>query len=181
MRAYIRQWKGKEAVSPAPYPKFTEAAVSGLGGLVLISLLALIHFNWGALDIFFLPFGASAVLAFGAPAAPFSQPRNIIGGHFLAATVGFIVFNVFGHSAWWVLGLANGLAIAVMVATKTVHPPAGATSLAPAVSGITSPLWLLRPVLAGAVVIVLVALVYNNIWGRAGQQWEARKYPAFWV
>ena len=34
------------------------------------------------------PMGASAALVFGAPALPFSQPRNVIGGHVVSAVCG---------------------------------------------------------------------------------------------
>ncbi len=33
------------------------------------------------------PFGATCVLVFGAPDSPLAQPRNVIGGHLIAATI----------------------------------------------------------------------------------------------
>ena len=45
-------------------------------------------------------FGASCVLLFSFPDNPFSQPRNVIGGHFISSLTGLVFLAVFG-SAWW--------------------------------------------------------------------------------
>lgn len=50
---------------------------------------------------------------------PLSQPRNIIGGHFVSIFIGLATFQLVGDVPW-----ANGLAIACMMITKTSHPPA---------------------------------------------------------
>ncbi len=67
------------------------------------------------------PFGASCVLAFGLWNAPLSQPRNIIGGHFISTFVGLASYHFFGDEPW-AIGLAVGLAIAVMMLTKNDAP-----------------------------------------------------------
>lgn len=46
------------------------------------------------------PFGASCLLVFGAWQTPYSQPRNVIGGHFLSSVVGIAVYQWFGYYAW---------------------------------------------------------------------------------
>ena len=38
-------------------------------------------------------FGASAVLLYGAPRAPFSQPRNLVGGHLISAAIGVACYR----------------------------------------------------------------------------------------
>lgn len=60
-----------------------------------------------------------------------------------------------------------------MVLTKTVHPPAGATALLAVVSNESLPLgWLLVPViLLGSVLMLIVALLINNI---------QRQFPQYW-
>lgn len=55
-----------------------------------------------------------------------------------------------------------------------MHPPAGATSLLPVLGGITDFDWLLSPVLVGCLIVLVVSLVYNNIWAK-------RRFPSFWV
>lgn len=119
------------------------------------------------------PFGASCVLAFAAPAAPLSQPRNIIGGHVLTTTIGILFRTLFGNSVI-VTALCVGTAIGIMVLTKTTHPPAGADPLVVMLN--STPLgwsYIFMPILVGSVVIVILALIINNLSHR-------RSYPKFW-
>lgn len=171
---YLGKLKGAKALSGIAYPNWTEVLISGLGGVLIIGLLNYLSLETELIKAFIIPFGATAVLVFAAPAAPFSQPRNVVGGHVLSGLVGIIIMTVFQQNAWWTLALATSIAIALMVATKTVHPPAGATALLPVVNGITSLSWLITPVLAGCLLFVLVGVLYNNLWAK-------RKYPAFWA
>ena len=69
-------------------------------------------------------------------------------------------------------------AIAVMHATKTLHPPGGATALI-AVIGSNKVhslgyLYAVIPTGLGAVIMLVVALLVNNIP-------KNRRYPDFWV
>lgn len=170
--AFHEKLRGEKVRSGIAYPGLRDILVSGIGGLLVIGLLSFLSFELD-FQTFIVPFGASAVLVFAAPTAPFSQPRNVIGGHLISALSGMAAFALFDSSAWWVLAAANGLAIALMVATKTVHPPAGATSLLPVLNGVTSVSWPFAPVVLGAVILVLVGVLYNNVW-------KQRHYPTFW-
>ena len=116
-------------------------------------------------------FGASCVLVFGFPDVPFSQPRNVVVGHFLSSLIG-LVFLQWAGPHWWAMALAVGTAIAVMMWTRTVHPPAGSN---PVIIFLAQPTWdfLWFPTLTGAVVLVMVALLYNNLT-RPG------RYPQYW-
>jgi hypothetical protein len=73
---------------------------------------------------------------------------------------------------WWSAGLAVGLTIAVMKATRTVHPPASSN---PLIVFAFKPTWsfLLFPTLTGAVLIVIIALFVHNL--RRPTQW-----PQYW-
>jgi len=162
-----------KVTSGIPYPNWREVLISGLGGLLIIGLLNFISLETDIVKAFIVPFGATAVLVFAAPAAPFSQPRNFIGGHLVSALSGVLIMSIFNETTWWTLALANCLAIILMVSTKTVHPPAGATALLPVVNSVTSFTWLITPVLVGCLIILVVALLYNNVWAK-------RKYPVYW-
>lgn len=172
--SFFEKIKGEKLSSGLPNPTLAEAAISGLGGMVIVGLLYLLHGEFKILPSFIIPFGASAVLVFAAPSAPFSQPRNVILGHLIAALVGVAVYTMFPVTSWWTLLLANGLTIFFMVLFKAVHPPAGATPLLPVISGISHFGWVLAPVLVGAIIIVLVGIVYNNLF-------KKRRYPVFWI
>lgn len=119
-------------------------------------------------------FGASGVLVYGAIQSPLAQPRNLVGGHVLSAIVGVAVYKALPDVVWVTAPLAVALSIVVMQVTKTLHPPGGATALI-AVTG--SPKikalgfgYVLFPVLSGALILLLVALIFNNIT-------RHRKYP----
>ena len=73
---------------------------------------------------------------------------------------------------WWGMALAAGTAIALMMATRTVHPPAGSN---PVIVYLTHPAWsfLLFPTLCGALLVLLVALFYNNLT-------RSERYPKYW-
>lgn len=170
---YLEKLKGTKTYSGLPWPKWYLPLIGGGGGLLAIAIVQLLNTEWDLMECFIVPFGASCVLLFAAPAAPFSQPRNVIGGHVISALVGLAVYAIFEESVWWSLALANGTAILLMVLTKTVHPPAGATAFLPLLSGITDWTWVILPVGVGAVILVVIALLYSNLFTN-------QRYPAFW-
>ena len=121
-------------------------------------------------------FGALAVLVYGAPQAPFSQPRNLIGGHCLSALIGVTVFLLLGDQGILACPLAVALSIFAMQLTGTVHPPGGATALIAVIGGSAihklGYWYVLCPVGVGACIMVVVAMMVNNLSGE-----KARKYP----
>src|SRR5690606_14917056 len=112
-------------------------------------------------------FGASSVLIYGAVYSPLAQPRNLVGGHVVSAIVGVTVAKVLPDVIWLTAPFAVALSIVAMQVTRTLHPPGGATALI-AVSGgakITALgyVYVLSPVFVGSVILLAVALVFNNI------------------
>jgi len=117
-------------------------------------------------------FGASAVLLFGATDSPLSQPRNLVGGHLVSAVVSVIVVALFGSTPLS-MAIGVGLAIFVMNLTHTTHPPGGATALI-GVQGAVGPGFVLSPVLAGALILLVIAIFTNNVVYH-------RSYPKHWL
>ncbi|HTF91138.1 MAG TPA: HPP family protein [Planctomycetota bacterium] len=117
-------------------------------------------------------FGASAVLLFGANESPLAQPRNLVGGHVLSSIVAVLVVAAWGSTPL-TTALAVGLALLVMNVTHTTHPPGGATALIGVQAGAT-PYFILVPVLAGALILLVTALFTNNVVYH-------RKYPNHWL
>lgn len=120
-------------------------------------------------------FGASCVLVYGVIQSPLAQPRNLIGGHVLSAIIGVTMQKLLPDMIWLSAPLAVSLSIVVMQVTKTLHPPGGATALI-AVTG--SPQikalgyeYVLNPVLSGACILLIAALIFNNIT-------KNRQYPS---
>ena len=58
-----------------------------------------------------------------------AQPRNLMGGHIISAIIGVATYKIFHNHMWLAASVAVATAIAAMHATKTLHPPGGATSL----------------------------------------------------
>jgi len=121
-------------------------------------------------------FGATCVLVFGAPGSPLAQPFNVLVGHVVSAAIGVAAFKLLG-AGWLAAAAAVSLSIFAMQMTRSVHPPGGASALI-AVAG--SPqihdlgfLYPLFPVAAGALLLVAIALVVNNL--HAGPQ----RWPVF--
>jgi CBS-domain-containing membrane protein len=123
-------------------------------------------------------FGASAVLIYGAIKSPLAQPRNLIGGHIISAIIGVACYKLFSTHMWLAAALAVATAIAVMHATKTLHPPGGATSLIAVIGSQKihnlGYLYAFIPVGLGAAIMLLVALLVNNIPKNSS-------YPEFWI
>ncbi|SMB84509.1 CBS-domain-containing membrane protein [Pasteurella testudinis DSM 23072] len=65
-------------------------------------------------------FGASCLLVFAYPNSPFSQPRNVIGGHFIASLTGLVIMAFCGVH-WWSMALGVGTAIALMLLLRVPH------------------------------------------------------------
>lgn len=117
------------------------------------------------------PFGATSVLIFGIPDSPLAQPRNVIGGNLVAALVSLTILHLFGSEPW-AMGLAVATAIGMMQLTATLHPPSGAVALVVMMTK-ASWLFLLTPALEGSIILVLCAVVFNNLA-------HERTYPKYW-
>ncbi|MEL1241530.1 HPP family protein [Flavobacterium flavipallidum] len=168
MKKYIIKFKTVEK-SPKPVT-FKFSVYSGIGGFITIAILSFLTKNL-QIPLIMAPFGASYVLAFGVPDSPLAQPRNIVGGHLISTFIGLCCFWLFGNE-WYTLSLGVGLAISIMLLTKTTHPPAGADPIV-VILGACHWDFLLNPVLSGSAIIAIVALLFNNIN-------PYRKYPKYW-
>ena len=171
--SYWQKFKGSQVMSGIPYPKWREPLIIGLGGAITIAVLYAFSVDLKIVTCFLAPLGASCGLVMGVPTAPVAQPRNVILGNILAGLVGLIVFRIFGQTVWWTLALAIGTAMALMSATKTYHPPAAVTVLLPLLTKISDFTWIVMPVGLGAVIVVVIGMLYNNLY-------TERRYPVSW-
>ena len=156
---------------------YSEIVISTVGGFLGIFGI-LLSSQW-LLDpdiaLMIVPsMGATAVLLFAAPHAPFSQPWNVIGGHGLSAIIGVACWQ-------WIpdftvaTSASVGLAIGVMYLARCIHPPGGATALAAVIGSEKlhdlGYVFVVQPILLNAVTILLIAIVFNGLF-----RW--RRYPA---
>ncbi len=176
---YLSKMKGG-AKSP-PGVGVSELIWSWMGaalGIGICGYLSGQYFEPRDLSLLIGSFGASAVLVYGAIKSPLAQPRNLIGGHVVSGLTGVACYQLFGNTIWLAAAMAVSLAIVVMLATKTLHPPGGATALIAVIGGTKIHnlgfLYALIPAGTGAVVLLVIALLVNNLS-------KNRKYPEYWI
>ncbi|MCG9792415.1 HPP family protein [Flavobacterium algicola] len=157
---------------------FREQLWSFIGSFLGIGAIAYFHTNqFSGSDAVYLigSFGASSVLIYGIIQSPFSQPRNLIGGHVISAIIGVTIHQLVPEPLWLAAPLAVSLSIIAMQITKTLHPPGGATALI-AIIG-TDKIknlgywYVISPVLVGCLILLFIALIVNNMT-------EERSYPS---
>ncbi|SDO71989.1 HPP family protein [Desulforhopalus singaporensis] len=176
---FLQKLKGSSQSPPAVGP--AEILWSWIGSFIGIGAVSFAHYKmFGHNDLMMLigSFGASAVLIYGAIRSPLAQPRNLVGGHVLSAIVGVTAYQLLGQQPWIAASVAVSTAIALMHFSKTLHPPGGATALI-AVIGSDEVhnlgyLYVIVPVALGAVIMLIIALIINNIP-------KNRRYPEFWL
>lgn len=178
---YFNRMRGLEA--PPSRTNLSHVIWSAIGSFLGIYLITVINqcIIMNSSDTIFLvgSFGASAVLIYGVPNAELSQPRNLIGGHIISAFIGITVYKYLPFEISVLGALAVSLAIVIMHFTRTLHPPGGATALI-AVIGSSQIhelgyMFLITPITIGAIVLLIIALVVNNLSTNPN-----RHYPRYW-
>jgi CBS domain-containing membrane protein len=149
---------------------FREHLWTFIGGFVGIGLIGLFHSKLLVdSDAVFLigSFGASSVLIYGVINSPLAQPRNLIGGHLVSAVIGVTVYKLLPDITWLAAAIAVSLSIVAMQITKTLHPPGGATALIAVIGSekikALGFMYVLSPVFSGVMILLLVALIFNNM------------------
>lgn len=166
-------------------PPLEEVARAGAFSFLGMGALSAVHFGLtGGSDMTMIipPMGASAVLVWGAPAVPFSQPRNVIGGHIVSVLVGVTTYTLLGGHMWLAVPVATSCAIMAMQMTKTLHPPAGGTVLvalgffgAKVSTVLDMGYTLVCPVALTSTLIVAGGVALNNL-----SKAKVRRYPTRW-
>jgi CBS-domain-containing membrane protein len=174
--------KKKTAVAPLQkqginYADIAWATAGTLVGIGLCAVLSAWYFEPRDLSLLIGSFGASAVLVYGAVKSPLAQPRNLVGGHLLSAVAGVVCAQIFGENIVLAAPFSVALAVGLMLATRTLHPPGGATALIAVIGGekirALGFLYPFIPVAAGALIMLVVALAVNNLS-------RHRTYPESW-
>ncbi len=166
---YLDKFKGQSEVPPAR-PELKVILLSFFGALFAGAILGFVAFSL-EYAIIMGSFGASIFLVMAVPDSPFAQPRHVVFGHSLASLIGLICLHLLGDF-WWSMALALAITTLAMMVLKVSHPPAGSNPIA---IFLITPGWdfLWLPTVLGAFVIVLIALLYNNLIPN-------RIYPKYW-
>ncbi|WP_445294263.1 HPP family protein [Chitinimonas sp. PSY-7] len=159
------------------WPERLRAGAGGALAILLVGIVASsISSGLGAVLIT-ASMGASAVIVFGLPTSPLGQPWPLLGGHLISAAIG-VLCQWFIPVPQLAGALAVGLAIIAMLACRCAHPPGRATALTAVIGGpVIHQLgfaYLLHPILTGALAILVVGLLVNNLL--LGRQYPLRKH-----
>ena len=168
MKNYLKKFKGQNE-QLVPKSTVSEIIFAFIGSFIAIALIGYFTKTYDNLLIMG-SFGASCVLLFGFSKSPFSQPRNVILGHFISSLIGLLFLHFVGND-YISMALALALSISLMIVTRTVHPPAGSN---PIIIFLFEASWdyLIFPTLIGSIILVIVSLFYNNLY-------KNRNYPQY--
>ena len=117
--------------------------------------------------------GASAVLIIALPSSPLAQPWPVLAGSVLSYLVG-VACAVLVPTVPLASGLAVGLAVAVMLALRCLHPPGGSMALFAVLHPVESTVTGALPIALNILVLVLVGMAFNRITGRSYPHAQAR-------
>lgn len=138
-----------------------------------VLLLGLTEHSWLMASL-----GGSCVIVFGMGDTDMAQPRSLLGGPFVAAVTGLVFLKLWQLSGWpkdmWMVA-AVATALVIMMATRTIHSPAGANPIVIFAED-ADWLFLLSPVAAGVLSVFFIALLANNYARPAPRA----RYPRIW-
>jgi len=151
--------------------KNIEPIVSGISAALVIGVLAFLTLRTSAGIWIMFSFGATVFIVFVLYNLETAQPKNIFFGHLVSVLVGIIFNETIGFS-FYSLGLSVGVAVALMVYLKVMHPPAASNPLVVLFTDVSFD-FILFPVITGTIVIILMSIFINKIILK-------RDYPKKW-
>ncbi len=152
-------------------PKNIEPIASGISAALVIGVLAFLTLKTSAGVWLMFSFGATVFIVFVLYNLETAQPKNIFFGHLVSVLVGIIFNETIGFS-FYSLGLSVGVAVALMVYLKVMHPPAASNPLVVLFTDVSFD-FVLSPVITGTIVIILMSVFLNKIILK-------RNYPTKW-
>jgi CBS-domain-containing membrane protein len=161
---------------------------AGVNGFVAIGVLSAVA--WVTAEPFVFPsLGPTAFLLFWAPTTAAASPRNTVLGHAIGAAAGYLALLVFGLTdappaltsevtggRIGAAAMSLALTSAVMIWTRTPHPPAGATTLIVSL-GILRDLDQLAILMLAVVLLSLQGVLFNRAAGIDFPLWRAAPSP----
>jgi len=166
--SYLMKMRGNQRIQTNV--KLGDTIISASGGLIAITLISFVAVLLGY-PMILGPMGASCLLVFAAHSLPFSQPRQIVGGHLISTFTALSIWNVFGKSHLSI-GLTLAIVLFLMISLKFIHPPAAASAM---VAINTEAGWgFLLSIVLSSVLLILISLLYNNLF-------KNRQYPKQWI
>ena len=140
----------------------TKSFLTGLFSAVTIGALTILTYK-SEFGIFLITsFGSSMILLYGYPESSFSQPKNIFFGHLLTSVVGVIFLYTMPFPIYFLIPLAVGFAVCLMMIMNVVHPPAGANPII-VIMGSVSLDYIISPIITGSLIILTFGIILNRL------------------
>ncbi|WP_210163077.1 HPP family protein [Salinarimonas rosea] len=162
-------WKRMRLVVRKPSTLAVRFVLAGIATAIAVGLLELAALTTRT-PYWQVPFVTSIALVIGLPYAEASTRRALIGGHIVAALVGYAVLYALGPSIH-TAAFACGLAVTAMLATRTMHPPAAVNPFL-VVNESLGLGFLVGTIVPGAILLAVFAFVWNEVitarWTRRG-------------
>lgn len=108
---------------------------------------------------------ASAVLLFGMPASPLSQPWPVLMGTVLSALIGAAVQASISDTAI-ACAVAVGLSVMLMVPLRCMHPPGAGFAAYVVLEHVNGVSLIAFPIFFNVAVLVVCAVIYNAMTGK---------------
>ncbi|MGP9822828.1 HPP family protein [Salinarimonas sp. NSM] len=153
-------WKRMRLAVREPSTLAIRFVLAGIATAIAVGLLELAALTTGT-PYWQVPFVTSIALVIGLPYAEASTRRALIGGHVVAALVGYAVLYTVGPSIY-AAALASGLAVTAMLATRTMHPPAAVNPFLVVNEGLGLG-FLVGTIVPGAILLAVFAFVWNEV------------------
>ncbi|HTN29880.1 MAG TPA: HPP family protein [Pseudomonas sp.] len=167
LHAWLVSFLPTSASSPRP----REWLRATLGTVLALAFCTWLNSQWYGLPttLYLLgPLAASALLLFAVPSGALAQPWSLLGSYLVAGLSAALVGHFAGGATLLAAALAPGLALLLMYLLRCLHPPGGAMALCLIVGGAdlhASGLALMLQAFSGALVLLVGALLYNNLTG----------------
>ncbi|WP_394061284.1 HPP family protein [Alcaligenes sp. WGS1538] len=167
MTASLRHWLSclRPRSLAIPRTEMLRATLGATLGVLITSWLSLSFANYAEAHHWLVAsLGASALLIFLVPTSPLAQPWNILAGNLVGALTGITCAILLPHPIASI-SVAVCVAMLLMLALRSVHPPSIAMAVFPALNGIQDYHFAVFPVLFDSCVLVLLGMIYNRLTG----------------
>jgi len=171
MKKKIFPYFGQDQTNVSVQERYRAAGGAFIGLLLTLLVGRYLGGLVGLNDWVMASLGASALLVFVLPSSPMAQPWAVIGGNFFSALIGIACVNLFDYPMV-TAPVAVGLSILCMFVLRCLHPPAAAVAMITSLSSIGDFPFAFFPVLTDSVLLIFVAVIYNNLTGKP--------YPYLW-
>jgi CBS-domain-containing membrane protein len=146
----------------SPKTSLKNATISAIGIFLCIAACGYLS-QIAGVPLLIASFGATAFAVIAMPSAPISQPINVLGGYFLAIAATFMAKFLLSHEIYS-LALCVAFAGLLMLFFRVSHPPAaGVPIIIFFMEPRPSPDFAIFPVMAGALLLVIIAFIYNKL------------------